>query len=562
MDRSSFAAYAMVLLPLGALASAGCGRGQGPAAVGSRTAEPVVLAELQRVSPGPWRRNADSVAEADAVDPAAGDAGQAIDESVGEAPIGPVEMQPIPTFTADEPADAPPAPDPDDLDAPPADRQPVDIAPEPPLEDAETTSENDAQFSREQPTTPNGDSQLPGEVSQSPGGQSAVVDEARGAPVAPRQPAANAPAVLPEPTDVEERAAGRHSPRPMESSPTEILAAEPVSVERDTPPPAASRVKRSELPWAHVGPRTPEMEAVVQRADLRVRHAFEMAERGALYTARREFIDALQLIAQANDAQQNTDLYTRALTSGLVAIKESADFTRQIAGRPELDLARVVAGHKTPVLKHAVVGRVTPLQAAQRYYNYAQEQLAAAASKETPGSMALFGLAKVTLSLGDKRSVSLERVGQAMTLFQASVLTEPRNFLAANELGVLLAENGNLERARELLSHSARLWPQAITWRNLAAVHMRLGDKEMADGAMAKANELAKAGKTGDQSPVRWVDPETFARMAPVSDRVLPPVQPTSSPQQQVAPAAAAAQPAAETARKGFSDWLPWNTRR
>ena len=43
------------------------------------------------------------------------------------------------------------------------------------------------------------------------------------------------------------------------------------------------------------------------------------------------------------------------------------------------------------------------LQAAQRYYNYAQEQLAAAASQETPGSMALFGLAKIaTLAVGDK----------------------------------------------------------------------------------------------------------------------------------------------------------------
>ena len=271
----------------------------------------------------------------------------------------------------------------------------------------------------------------------------------------------------------------------------------------------------------------------------------------------------MQLIAQANDAQQNTDLYTRALTAGLVAIKESSDFTRQIAGKPELDLARVVAGHKTPVLKHAIVGRVTPLQAAQRYYNYAQEQLAAAASQETPSSMALFGLAKVALALGDKRTASLERIGQAMTLYQAAVLTEPRNFLAANELGVLLAENGNLARSRELLAHSARLWPQAVTYRNLASVHLRLGEKELAERALAKADELAKAGRTGEQSPVRWVDPDTFASMAPVSDAPLPPVQNPRGTQGQVAPTAAAApQPAAETARKGISDWLPWNPRR
>ena len=98
-----------------------------------------------------------------------------------------------------------------------------------------------------------------------------------------------------------------------------------------------------------------------------------------------------------------------------------------------------------------------------------------------------------------------------MTLYQAAVLAEPKNFLAANELGVLLAENGNLARARELLAHSARLYPAAVTLQNLAAVHVRLGEREQADQALAKAMELepgrqnrrAVAGEVGRPRHVR-----------------------------------------------------------
>ena len=139
------------------------------------------------------------------------------------------------------------------------------------------------------------------------------------------------------------------------------------------------------------------MVAVIERADARVRHGFELADRGASYTARSEFIAALQLIAQANDAQQSTRLYTKALTAGLTALRESSDFVRQNASKPEMELPRILSGHKTPVLKDRPLGSLTPVQAAQFYYNYAQEQLAAAANREPTGSMALFGLAKIAI---------------------------------------------------------------------------------------------------------------------------------------------------------------------
>ena len=151
---------------------------------------------------------------------------------------------------------------------------------------------------------------------------------------------------------------------------------------------------RGELPWAHVPAITTEMVAVVQRADARVRHGFQLAERGALYSARAEFIAGLQIIAQANDAQQNTQLYSKSLTAGIVALKESSEFVRQNAGKPEIEVKRLVAAHKTPVLKNVTAERISPTLAAKRYYDFAQEQLAAAAAQEPTGSMALYGLAQ------------------------------------------------------------------------------------------------------------------------------------------------------------------------
>jgi tetratricopeptide (TPR) repeat protein len=304
------------------------------------------------------------------------------------------------------------------------------------------------------------------------------------------------------------------------------------------------------------------MMAVVERADGRVLHGFQLAQRGALYSARAEFVAALQLIADANDAEQNTRMYSKALTAGLAALKEAGDFVRPNSTAAPIDVAHVSAGHKTPILKGAATGDITPLQAARRYYNYAQEQLAAAGAQETTSSMALFGVAKVAIgSAGNNKALQLERSAQAVALYQAALMTAPKNFLAANELGVLMAENGSLERAREMLMHSIALSPRAATWKNLAIVHGRLGETQLADRAKTEAAALERAGLGGSAPAVRWVDPDQFASIIPASDNVLPAVAPLKSPPSAVQPATEAPKPPGQTAKRS-SDWLPWNSRR
>ena len=226
-----------------------------------------------------------------------------------------------------------------------------------------------------------------------------------------------------------------------------------------------------------------------------------------------EYVAALQMIAQANDAQQSNQYFSTALAAGLAALKESSDFVRQNPRKPHTDVTAIVGRHRTPILKEAAGKALTPRAAAERYYTYAQEQLATAAAGETTGAMALFGLGKVAIDpAGNRGSQTIERTAQAMALYQASLLADPRNYRAANELGVLVADSGGLERARDLFLKTVSLSPQTATWRNLAVVHSRLGEKELADAAGAQAAKLEKSGMSASGPAVKWVDPATFSR--------------------------------------------------
>ena len=77
-------------------------------------------------------------------------------------------------------------------------------------------------------------------------------------------------------------------------------------------------------------------------------------------------------------------------------------------------------------------------------------------------------------------NANLEQTGQAIALFRAALIAGPQNYQAANELGVMLAENGQLELARDLLIRSVAVSPQVTTWKNLAVVHKRAGEGDLA----------------------------------------------------------------------------------
>ena len=142
-------------------------------------------------------------------------------------------------------------------------------------------------------------------------------------PAAPQpdvaQPIAAAPPVVPQAgTEPELARAALASPRPLDAvaSSNATATAEPVY-----------------RPGSEHIPRSAEMDAVVQQASAANHHAFELAEHGAIYSARAEFIVALRTIAEALDARQDNDDHVRMLEAGLKALEELDDFG---APRPRL----------------------------------------------------------------------------------------------------------------------------------------------------------------------------------------------------------------------------------
>jgi tetratricopeptide (TPR) repeat protein len=163
----------------------------------------------------------------------------------------------------------------------------------------------------------------------------------------------------------------------------------------------------------------------------------------------------------------------------------------------------------------------------------------------------LHGLGKVHNAAG---STLADGRTKARSYYEAALAVAPANFLAANDLAVLLAEEGRLEQARDLLHDALRRSPQPAMWNNLAAVNDRLGRRDLAQLARNESAALERRAATAPGSVlpthnVAWLDPRAFAttsRTGPETATPMPAPQPASVAAKPgaVQPAAAYAPPA------------------
>jgi len=329
---------------------------------------------------------------------------------------------------------------------------------------------------------------------------------------------------------------------------------------------AAARqpASRRSLEWQR------QMTPVAARADAQIRVAFETCGRGALFAGRSEMIQALRMIAQNADALERGSVHSDALAAGMRAMAEAESFApRGSRLESELDMGTLVASHRTPVVREVLARagaqrgeKITPLEAQNRYYTYAQQQLAEATAGIPIGAIALYGLGKIhaTLAVADNDAKAVEEP-QAMTLFQAALLVDPGNPLAAHELGVMLARYQRYDEALAMLQHSAMIASLPETWQNLAIVHAQRGEADLARRAKQESDNarqrLAK-GKPAShpalaRGSVRWLSATEFAQMRP-DDTTL---HPAGGVKGVATPAAG------ETDQpSGVLSWLPWTTKR
>ncbi len=305
-------------------------------------------------------------------------------------------------------------------------------------------------------------------------------------------------------------------------------------------PPSPPRERSSWQPGTSVNMQPATVAAslrsprqVAERAAQISDRGFAMAERGMPYAGSAELIKSLQLVAQALDMQEGSALHATSLASGLKALDEAGDFVSSTGSPAVVNVGEIVAMHQTPVLKsHPAAATLSPVAAQQQYFAYAQAQLAAAGGGQQVASQALYRLGKLQTALAahDADPQALH-APQAIVFHQAALTTDAANYLAANELGVLLARYGQLPEARSVLLHSVSVRPQIESWHNLAAVHKRLGEEDLSRRAENERDLLAKQlGRAAPQPAsdlVRWVDRQTFAKSG--NDMAWP-AQMTSAP--------------------------------
>jgi len=240
-------------------------------------------------------------------------------------------------------------------------------------------------------------------------------------------------------------------------------------------------------------PRIPKVAGLERdlppHIERRLAYAFDLAQRGAPYSAQAEFRAVLALCALEMDAQAGGRDHRQALHEGWTALEEADDFALDISNwRSAVDVRQIAASHATPVLKRDHQSVIDPIQAAQAYYTYAEERLSYACGGFRGASLAFYGLGRTFVVPGVHIT---HATGKAALLQRVALKVAPQNALAGNELGVLLAQHGHLEEATQIFQRCVAMEATPETWRNLAAVYARKGDETASRSAMAASDALA-----------------------------------------------------------------------
>lgn len=315
-----------------------------------------------------------------------------------------------------------------------------------------------------------------------------------------------------------EQPAERSSPLSIANGSTPRRASHSAAAGGDKPvdslPDGAS--KRSSTRHLNTVGRT-SLQIINRHAAEHVRYGFNLAEKGAVHSARKEFVEALSIIADALKVEGDASR-RRALIAGLRALEEANDFARQ--DKPldaPIIFQRFLEVHKTPILAKADLEQLTPYVAMQQYFAFAEQQLAYAGGGSPAASRALYGLARIQPFLAGQEGPGNSLGGpKVIALHRAALANDPRNHEAANELGVQLARYGQLPAAAEAFKHSLSVHPVPEAWHNLARVCEEQGNLTQARFARAKHAALVAATQQGNSNAagepaIRWVDPEIFS---------------------------------------------------
>jgi len=268
-------------------------------------------------------------------------------------------------------------------------------------------------------------------------------------------------------------------------------------------------------------PSSPSIKIGISQADAQkavhnIEYGKSLSRRGASYAARQEFYSSLRILAQSHDKQVGGTAYTQALRNGIVAIKEAEDFVvTDTEAQIGLRVPHVVETHSTKIISSQSAEGMTAIEAAQRYFAYASHQLSRCGGQNVVAAEALYCLGKLHSVQAKSSTISSKLdLAKSMIYHQAAISADGSNFRSLNELGVLYASNGRFEESKHMLKKSLRIRALPQAWQNLAVIHQRMGETQLAELAN---REFQMGSLQGPESVIRWAPAEEFNELAPLA---------------------------------------------
>jgi Flp pilus assembly protein TadD len=326
-------------------------------------------------------------------------------------------------------------------------------------------------------------------------------------------------------TDGTERAAIDPSVDQRSNQPTEIKQSSILTVSGSTQrAPASRQASTAEFQQLTPASKVPGVaptrvsltDTVAQQAAHHIEYGKSLSRRGASFGARQEFFAALGVVAQSNDAQTSSNAYSTALRRAIQALREVSDFVVEDAETQiGMNLANILETHSTKIISRREATQMTPVQAMQRYFTFAHQQLDFAGGQNVVTAEALFCLGKLHTVMAKHQPETLD-IAKAIVFHRAALSSDSQNDRSANELGVLLARSGKLNEAESLFKQCLVIRSAPQPWQNLAKVHQRQGEMEMAElanGEFIISSQMSVADSNA--SHIRWVGQQEFSQLGP-----------------------------------------------
>ncbi|MEY4565761.1 MAG: hypothetical protein RLY14_731 [Planctomycetota bacterium] len=361
----------------------------------------------------------------------------------------------------------------------------------------------------------------------------------------------------------------RANPNQIDLSPTKIQSSLPTSSSI-----ATTGENRPSLQTMRAVEPPPGWNAVEKRIREQLETCDAMLRRGAIYSARQTCWQALEELCRVLDLHRPEGKRVEALRRAMVAMREEEDFYRYSSlqnSRPDL-ISNLSWSHETPVIREWLkqqatsatsqdAQQISPLIAAQHYRSYAREQLIAACDHHPWAADLLYALGKTLEKQAWEDSSRSALIQQhAEIIYQAALETNPKQFLAATQLGYVLLQLDRPQEARDILVYSVNGLPTTAGYQNLREACRRLNDQQGMAWSTSKWAELqAREAADAADIPFTEIDSRQFAAISAQDMEVTrfannPAVTDNRSDAQYSSQTSAVANPTKQTAKRG---WLP-----